>query len=111
VTSRFIESSESFTFDKLILSDEEFQEWVSEMNQTQGVDLLSAPSVILKDGQPGKIEIIREFVYPNKFDPPEFPEDLLKPTTPPHSSCYPNHTGRVRDHQYRCDSGNRSQVT
>ncbi|MCB1087498.1 MAG: hypothetical protein KDM63_10670, partial [Verrucomicrobiae bacterium] len=54
----------------VILSDPQFQVLIRALNQQQGVDLLSAPSLLLKNGSTGRVEVGREFVSPTEFDPP-----------------------------------------
>jgi general secretion pathway protein D len=44
------------------------------LSQKKGVDLMTAPSVIVRGGQKSKIEVIREFPYPTEFDPPQIPQ-------------------------------------
>ena len=39
--------------------------------QKKGVDLMTAPSVVAKSGQKALIEVIREFIYPTEFEPPQ----------------------------------------
>ncbi len=46
------------------------------LSQKKGVDLMTAPSVTAKTGGKAKIEIIREFIYPTEFEPPEIPQNL-----------------------------------
>jgi len=46
------------------LTDPQFQVIIREFNQKKGADLMSAPSVITRDGQQARVEIIREHVYP-----------------------------------------------
>ena len=46
------------------------------LDQKKGVDLLSAPSVMARSGQRAKIEVIREFIYPTEYDPPEVPQNI-----------------------------------
>jgi len=77
ITSRFVEitegemeNEEDLYPDKPVLSDAEFQMWIRRINQQKGVDLLSAPSLVVKPGQDGKIEVVREFIYPTSFQPP-----------------------------------------
>jgi general secretion pathway protein D len=36
----------------------------------KGVEVLSAPSLVVAKGKSGTIEIIREFIYPTAYDPP-----------------------------------------
>lgn len=47
------------------LTDPQYQMLVREFNQTKGTDIMSAPSVVTRDGQQAKVEVIREFVYPS----------------------------------------------
>ena len=56
-----------------VLTDPQFQIVVRALNQQKGVDLLSAPRVTTKSGQKAVIEIIREFIYPTAFQPPQIP--------------------------------------
>jgi general secretion pathway protein D len=59
-----------------ILTDPQFQVVIRAMSQKKGVDLLSAPSVMARSGQRAKIEVIREFIYPTEYDPPEIPQQI-----------------------------------
>jgi general secretion pathway protein D len=42
--------------------------------QKKGTDLMTAPSITAKSGQKATIEVIREFIYPTEYEPPELPE-------------------------------------
>jgi general secretion pathway protein D len=42
--------------------------------QKKGTDLMTAPSVTAQSGQKATIEIIREFIYPTEYEPPELPQ-------------------------------------
>ncbi len=57
-----------------VFTDPEFQVVIRALDQKKGVDLLSAPSVTARSGQRAKIEVIREFIYPTEYDPPEIPD-------------------------------------
>ena len=57
-----------------VFTDPQFQVVVRALNQQKGVDLLSAPRVTTKSGQKATIEIIREFIYPTQFQPPQIPQ-------------------------------------
>lgn len=59
-----------------VLTDPQFQIIVRALNQQKGVDLLSAPRVTTKSGQKAVIEIIREFIYPTAFAPPQIPTNF-----------------------------------
>jgi general secretion pathway protein D len=59
-----------------VFSDPQFQIVTRALNQQKGVDLLSAPRVTTKSGQKATIEIIREFLYPTQFQPPQIPQSV-----------------------------------
>jgi len=59
-----------------VLTDPQFQVVVRALNQKKGVDLMSAPSVTTKSGVRAKIEVIREFLYPTEFNPPQIPQTV-----------------------------------
>lgn len=59
-----------------VFTDPQFQLMIRALNQRKGVDLLSAPSVMARSGQRAKIEVIREFIYPTEYDPPEIPNQF-----------------------------------
>ncbi|MCB1061925.1 MAG: hypothetical protein KDN20_03265 [Verrucomicrobiae bacterium] len=72
VTSKFIETNfpiEDHT--KTVMTDVEVQTFVRALNQQKGVDLLSAPSMMVRPFQHGKIEVVREFIFPVAYDPPQ----------------------------------------
>jgi general secretion pathway protein D len=60
-----------------VLTDPQFQLVVRALNQKKGADLMTAPSVVTRSGQRAKIEIIREFIYPTEYDPPEIPQEFF----------------------------------
>ena len=49
--------------------------------QKKGTDLMTAPSVTAKSGQKATIEIIREFIYPTEYEPPQIPQTMSTPST------------------------------
>ena len=59
-----------------VFTSPQFQVMIRALSQKKGVDLLSAPSVMARSGQRAKIEIIREFIYPTEYDPPEIPNQI-----------------------------------
>ena len=59
-----------------VLTDPQFQVVIRALNQEKGSDLMTAPSVVTRSGQRAKIEIIREFIYPTEYDPPEIPQNF-----------------------------------
>lgn len=64
-----------------VFTDPQFQVMIRALNQRKGVDLLSAPSVLARSGQRAKVEVIREFIYPTEYDPPEIPNQIGGGTT------------------------------
>lgn len=51
-----------------------FQAIMRGLNQKKGSDVLTAPSVTAKPGDEATIQIIREFIYPTAFEPPQLPQ-------------------------------------
>ncbi len=54
-----------------IFGDAEFKMMMRGLSQKKGADMVSAPSVTARSGQKATIEIIREFIYPTEYEPPE----------------------------------------
>ncbi|MEK7949174.1 Amuc_1098 family type IV pilus outer membrane protein [Luteolibacter soli] len=46
------------------------------LNQKKNVDLVVAPSTTSRSGQQTKVEVIREFIYPTEYEPPELPNSI-----------------------------------
>lgn len=46
------------------------------LSQKKGADIMTAPSVVALPGQSATIEIIREFIYPTEYEPPELPNQV-----------------------------------
>jgi general secretion pathway protein D len=46
------------------------------LSQKKGADIMTAPSVVALPGQTATIEIIREFIYPTEYEPPELPNQV-----------------------------------
>ncbi len=57
-----------------VFTDPQFQVVIRALDQKKGVDLMSAPSIVTRSGQRASIQVIREFIYPTEFDPPEIPQ-------------------------------------
>lgn len=69
--------AEGAPIDSSILTEPQFQMMIRALNQKKGVDLLTAPSILLPIGETGKVEVAREFIYPVEYDPPEIPNDVV----------------------------------
>ena len=59
-----------------LFSDGEVKMIMRGLSQKKGIDLMTAPSVTAKSGQKATIEIIREFIYPTEYEPPEIPNSV-----------------------------------
>jgi general secretion pathway protein D len=59
-----------------IFGEAEFKMMMRGLSQKKGADVMSAPSVTARSGQKAKIEVIREFIYPTEYEPPEIPDSV-----------------------------------
>ncbi len=59
-----------------LFSDGQVQMIMRGLAQKKGSDLMTAPSVTTRSGQTAKIEVIREFIYPTEYEPPEIPQNI-----------------------------------
>lgn len=56
-----------------LFTDGQFQMIMRGLSQKKGSDIMTAPSIVAKSGQTATIEIIREFIYPTEYEPPQLP--------------------------------------
>jgi len=54
-----------------VFTNPQFQVVLRALNQSKGVDLVSAPKVTTQSGKRATIEIVREFLYPAEYDLPQ----------------------------------------
>jgi len=59
-----------------LFNDGQFQMIMRGLAQKKGADIMTAPSVTARPGQKATIEIIREFIYPTEYEPPELPNSV-----------------------------------
>jgi general secretion pathway protein D len=59
-----------------LFSDGEVKMIMRGLAQKKGTDLMTAPSVTAKSGQKATIEVVREFIYPTEYDPPQLPNSV-----------------------------------
>jgi general secretion pathway protein D len=59
-----------------LFTDGQVQMIMRGLAQKKGTDLMTAPSVTARSGQKATIEIIREFIYPTEYEPPELPNSV-----------------------------------
>lgn len=46
------------------------------LSQKKSVDLMTQPSTVVRSGQASSVRVIREFIYPTEYEPPEIPQSL-----------------------------------
>ncbi len=46
------------------------------LDQKKGVDFVTKPATVSRSGQTSKIEMIREFIYPTEYEPPQLPNQV-----------------------------------
>ncbi len=59
-----------------LFTDGQVQMIMRGLSQKKGADMMTAPSIMAKSGQKATIEIIREFIYPTEYEPPELPQQI-----------------------------------
>lgn len=59
-----------------LFNDGQVQTLMRGLNQKTGVDIMSQPSTITRSGQQASISIVREFIYPTEYDPPQIPSSV-----------------------------------
>ena len=46
------------------------------LSQKTGVDLMTSPSTVTRSGQASSVRVVREFIYPTEYEPPEVPQTI-----------------------------------
>jgi general secretion pathway protein D len=59
-----------------LFSEGQVQMIMRGLSQKKGADVMTAPSVTAKSGQKATIEVIREFIYPTEYEPPQLPNSV-----------------------------------
>jgi general secretion pathway protein D len=57
-------------------SDANIQMLMRGLDQKKGVDVMAQPATVTRSGQSSTIKIIREFIYPTEYEPPELPNSV-----------------------------------
>ena len=57
-----------------LFSNNQVQMVMRGLDQKKAVDIMAQPSIITRSGQASKIELIREFIYPTEYEPPQIPQ-------------------------------------
>ncbi len=68
-----------------LFSDSQVQMVMRGLDQKKGVDIMAQPSIVTRSGQASKVEIIREFIYPTEYEPPELPQSVGSSEAPARS--------------------------
>ena len=59
-----------------VFTDPQFQVVLRALSQKKGVDLATSPKVVVRSGERASVMMVREFIYPTEFDPPEIPQEF-----------------------------------
>ncbi len=59
-----------------LFTDGQVQMIMRGLAQKKGADVMTAPSIVSRSGERATIEIIREFIYPTEYEPPELPQTV-----------------------------------
>lgn len=59
-----------------LLDKGQIQVMIRALDQKKGVDILSTPATVTRSGQQSSIQVIREFIYPTEYEPPELPNNV-----------------------------------
>ena len=68
-----------------VFGDAQFKSIMRGLDQKKGIDIMARPSVVTRSGQASNIAVIREFIYPTEYEPPEVPQTVeggSAPVTP-----------------------------
>lgn len=57
-----------------VFTNPQFQSVLRGLSQKKGIDINASPSVTTKNGVKATVEVVREFIYPTEFDPPQLPQ-------------------------------------
>lgn len=59
-----------------IVNDTTLQMMMRGLDQKKAADMMACPAISTRSGQAASISIIREFIYPVTYDPPEVPQSI-----------------------------------
>lgn len=59
-----------------LFTDGQVQMIMRGLSQKKGADIMTAPSIVARSGEKATIEIVREFIYPTEYEPPELPNSV-----------------------------------
>jgi len=64
-----------------LFNDGQVQLILRGLAQKTGTDIMTAPSILARSGDQAIIEIVRAFIYPLEYDPPQIPNNIGTTTT------------------------------
>lgn len=59
-----------------LFTDAQVQTIMRGLDQKKGTDIMARPSIITRSGQQSSIAIVREFIYPTEYEPPQIPTNV-----------------------------------
>jgi len=59
-----------------LFTDGQVQTILRGLSQKTGTDIMNAPSVVARPGETARIEVVRQFIYPTDYDPPQIPNNI-----------------------------------
>jgi general secretion pathway protein D len=59
-----------------LFTDSQVQMVMRGLNQKKGVDIMARPAIMTRSGQASSVNILREFIYPTEYEPPELPNSV-----------------------------------
>ncbi|MGA0845100.1 MAG: Amuc_1098 family type IV pilus outer membrane protein [Luteolibacter sp.] len=59
-----------------LFSDGEAQMVIRGLSQKKNVDVMVKPSTVTRSGQASTLSVVREFIYPTEYEPPELPSSF-----------------------------------
>ena len=70
-----------------IFSEDDGAKLVEKLRSRRGFELMSAPALTSRNNERGKVEVIREFIYPTEYEAPQLPQggvdaEFAFPVTP-----------------------------
>lgn len=59
-----------------LFTDGQVQMVMRGLAQKKGTDVMNAPTILARPGEQARIEVVRQFIYPTEYDPPEIPDNI-----------------------------------
>ncbi len=59
-----------------LFTDAQVQMVMRGLDQKKGVDIMAKPAIMTRSGQTSSVHILREFIYPTEYEPPELPNSV-----------------------------------